>query len=1404
VIVTLPDEAALTQALLSNVEAEFGVSYGGRLRSIPVVTLTVPNGVDPTVVAARMGAVRVEVDQRRNHIPERGLGAPKARIGGRGHLATGQVVPWGVAQIGAEYAYSAGFTGAGVNVAVVDTGIDSTHPDLAANVVGGYNAIDGGSPEDDEGHGTSVAGVIAAIDNDIDVVGVAPNVNLFSVKVLDSDGWGYDFDLIAGIDWCIQNGIDVVNMSIGGYDSTTALADIMTAASDAGIVLVAAAGNTSLDPVEYPGAYPEVIAVSATNMYQELADFSAVGPEVDLAAPGEDVFTTSFYGGAEYTSGTSFSSPHVAGVVALMVEAGRIVETGFGVQYDDDLLAFDSELFDDEEGEGIVSAAASVGLPTVLGIRSPTPEEALPPWTSSAPLDVAIANHVDGWAWQLDEAFPESGPAGGVLVPTGETALIGGLENGRVYTAHVALTDPIGDVVSPYATGARSFSVGLFYVIAADSLLPGGTDADTFFMPIGEARDGVALASQDDGFSGPLDLGFVLNYWGETSDIYVNYNGTVSFGGPHEQPWAGELPVRDGVTRVLAPYWADIDTSVAPAFDNVGGNYVYVSERLHDGLRQFVVTWDGVLAWAGDPSAEATFQLAIREDGRVGMAWDDMGWTDGDYATVGFSGSFPLVPAEGAEIENSRTPDIGDTLDNTHLFFNTDPTGRVIPAPVVPFVSIVSPTPDEALPAGESSTLLQLLIGDHAGYWHWRLGEPFPESGAVGGHAVTDSDSAIIRDLQGGSTYTAHVALVDRDHRMLSPAVVDSVTFTVDIGPESGVTLEDAPIAFRSRRGGAWGRWATQPDGSADSARAIAAANGNASWSPDGRRVVYAASVGGNWDLYTAAADGGDVRRLTEAASQERFPAWSPDGRKIAFMSNRDGNEEVYVLTLSDGSVINVSNDPALDRAPDWSPDGQSIVFHSRRWGDDDIHIVDADGADPTPITSDFADERSPTVSPDGRWVAFESLVSGNWDIWILDLTGVDPVRQLTTDPGRDQDPDWAPDGSRLCFMSDRAGNRDIWTIAPDGSDARAETINTADDDQPSWSPFPVGVGTQMAVVPPEGVRVGVEFTSDVVIRGAVGLVGFETSIVYNRDMLEFIGVTPGDFLTEGADQFFSEGEDDPEEGVVRNVFGARYTTDNPETSVDGSGVLFQVTFVAKEGGEAFLGLADAILSDESGAEIPHELGLTALVVFDVTYDINLDNVIDILDLALVAQDFGRLSAVPSRTDLNRDGRVNILDLAVVAAHFGENVGSSAAPARLPVAGQAGSISVWLRELRNADDGSPQHARAIAVLEQLLSMVAPTRTALLPVYPNPFNPETWVPFDLRDEANVTVSIYDASGNRVRRIDLGQRPPGAYRTRDKAAYWDGRTDTGEVTASGVYFVELTAGSYREARRIVMLK
>ncbi|MEK7373994.1 MAG: S8 family peptidase [Thermodesulfobacteriota bacterium] len=230
-----------------------------------------------------------------------------------------EVLPWGVDRIDADLAWGT-TTGDPVKVAILDTGIDLTHPDLAANVKGGVNTIYPlKSPNDDNGHGTHVAGIIAAQDNEIGVIGVAPKADLYAVKVLSRTGSGYLSDIIEGLDWSIQNKMQVVNMSLGTSSNVPSFYDAIKRAYQAGIVLVAAAGNDYGGAVNYPAAYPEVIAVSATGDNDQIASFSSVGPQVDLAAPGASIYST--YKGSTYKtlSGTSMASPHVAGAAALVL-----------------------------------------------------------------------------------------------------------------------------------------------------------------------------------------------------------------------------------------------------------------------------------------------------------------------------------------------------------------------------------------------------------------------------------------------------------------------------------------------------------------------------------------------------------------------------------------------------------------------------------------------------------------------------------------------------------------------------------------------------------------------------------------------------------------------------------------------------------------------------------------------------------------------------------------------------------------------------------------------------------------------------------------------------------------------------------------------------------------------------
>ena len=209
--------------------------------------------------------------------------------------------------------------------------------------------------------------------------------------------------------------------------------------------------------------------------------------------------------------------------------------------------------------------------------------------------------------------------------------------------------------------------------------------------------------------------------------------------------------------------------------------------------------------------------------------------------------------------------------------------------------------------------------------------------------------------------------------------------------------------------------------------------------------------------------------------------------------------------------------------------------------------------------------------------------------------------------------------------------------------------------------------------------------------------------------------------------------------------------------------------------------------------------------------DVNRDGVVSILDLMFVGSNLGRTGQHDA--DVNRDGVVDILDLVKVAAIFSETMIPTAPIVFLPPAnGERGSssnlnqdiVQAWVDMAHGADDGSLTFRRGIAVLQQLLAASPPQETALLPNYPNPFNPETWIPYRLAHAADVTLTIYDAKGAPVRRFNLGHQSAGYYTNREKAAYWDGRLETGEPAASGVYFYNLSAGNYSATRKMLILK
>jgi len=230
-------------------------------------------------------------------------------------------IPWGVKRLNAAAAWDYG-AGKGVKVAIIDTGMDFRHPDLAPHYKGGYNAIiSTASPLDDHGHGTHVSGTIGAVKDLKGVVGVAPEADLYAVKVLDKNGSGQYSWIVAGIEWAIMNRMDVINMSLGGGSGTEALKQVMIKANQSGVTVVCAAGNDS-GPVNFPAKYPQAIAVSASDSADKLASFSSRGAEIAVIAPGVSIYSTRKGGGFTTMSGTSMASPHVAGLAALAVGAG--------------------------------------------------------------------------------------------------------------------------------------------------------------------------------------------------------------------------------------------------------------------------------------------------------------------------------------------------------------------------------------------------------------------------------------------------------------------------------------------------------------------------------------------------------------------------------------------------------------------------------------------------------------------------------------------------------------------------------------------------------------------------------------------------------------------------------------------------------------------------------------------------------------------------------------------------------------------------------------------------------------------------------------------------------------------------------------------------------------------------
>lgn len=373
---------------------------------------------------------------------------------------------WGVKHIGAGGVHDAGNQGGGVRVAVIDTGVDGAHPDLT--VAGGYNFVSrNGNWADDNGHGTHVAGTIAARDNGAGVVGVAPGVTLFALKVLDAGGGGNFTDIVAALDWCVRNDVHVTNNSYGSsIDPGVTVHDAFDAAAAAGVLHIAAAGNAGTragkgDNIGYPANYASVSAVAAVDAADARASFSSTGAAAELAAPGVGIYSTWPGGGYQTLNGTSMASPHAAGAAALVWASGITDANGDGHLNDEvrgRLVETAHDLgaggWDALYGYGLIDLAAAMG-----GTSTPPP-------AATGALQVAVSTdkpaYVSGETARITAVVTA---ANGEPVAGATLTFVLVTASGKTRSA-VGTSGGDGTVVATYKASPKRDGVGTYLVTA--------------------------------------------------------------------------------------------------------------------------------------------------------------------------------------------------------------------------------------------------------------------------------------------------------------------------------------------------------------------------------------------------------------------------------------------------------------------------------------------------------------------------------------------------------------------------------------------------------------------------------------------------------------------------------------------------------------------------------------------------------------------------------------------------------------------------------------------------------------------------------------------------------------------------------------------------------------------------
>ena len=389
-----------------------------------------------------------------------------------------------------------------------------------------------------------------------------------------------------------------------------------------------------------------------------------------------------------------------------------------------------------------------------------------------------------------------------------------------------------------------------------------------------------------------------------------------------------------------------------------------------------------------------------------------------------------------------------------------------------------------------------------------------------------------------------------------------------------------------------------------------------------------------------------------------------------------------------------------------------------------------------------------------------------------------------------------AGDNFLLLKVSEGSGNWGMFfKIYLDAEYFTASIPIVGTDSQQTVTPETPTTTSTLSISPASMVSpaVGEQLELTLNIEGGEAVAGYQATVRFDETVLRFVSGANGNFLPAGA--FFVEPK---VEGNLVRLNAASLTGET-----NGDGTLATLTFEVIAVKASALMLSDVLLSNREGITyVPSVENAQITELLQLRGDVNGDGTVNIQDLVLVASNINQTGE--NSADVNEDSVVNIQDLVLVAGALGNAAAAPSLPPQSLEMLTSKEIKLWLSQAQQLDLTDARLQRGILFLEQLLVTLTPKDTALLANYPNPFNPETWIPYQLAKEADVTLHIYAVNGQLVRTLTLGHQPAGMYQNRSRAAYWDGRNALGEPVASDVYFYTLTAGDFTATRKMLIRK